>query len=259
MKAVLIALLLCWIPVAPVWCQGTTQDPYITVDRDSEISGGMEYVITHSFDIVGVNWEKGLVATKQVYEIEEQYGEEGEVSVTPYNCGYAGMEKQPLAGVILGVYDLNAGAFLETFTVYASVGEASACLSHTESVASLEAAKAYWTSQGVGNAAKPTVLAVKEFAAQHPQLQLELKNYDVPVDENDFYRWGISEVWMGGEVVYGLREQHTPSALTGVEYTYYGVVSQGDGFFLLGKSRYFNLWEPGYSHEYPFVTPVFKH
>ncbi len=106
---------------------------------------------TLQFKVLDINFEKGFIAFKHIYEMQESFimGDEGEMIYKPVDCKYAGMESYPRAGVVLGIYDLAKGEYTKTFTVYGSCYEIEDCDSHDQSVLKLDSAKQMFKDYGL--------------------------------------------------------------------------------------------------------------
>jgi len=79
-------------------------------------------IITSSFDVLDINWQTGLVAFKHVYEMGrwQPYDDAGSLLPMPPlpNCGYAGMQKLPHSGVVLGAWDTRNHSIARHFVIY---------------------------------------------------------------------------------------------------------------------------------------------
>lgn len=105
---------------------------------------------THLLQMLDLNLETGKAALKVVHFATENE----EIGFVPPNCGYAGMEATPHAGVVIGVYDLDAGT-MASFVVYKKADEQADCTPRAESEKTLAAAKAAIKAAGLDLTKKP--------------------------------------------------------------------------------------------------------
>lgn len=147
---------------------------------------------TLSFEVLDINFEKGLVAYKHTYEILVQEDETGTVFQTPCDCGYAGMQDKPFAGVVLGTYDLNNDAHGKTFIVYESVDGHENCTKIEESQVRLAEAKKHFSEEGLDITKKPKLHKIadqKSFSVNHNNQNIQFKiTSEVVEDEEDFMK-----------------------------------------------------------------------
>jgi hypothetical protein len=113
----------------------------------AESIGGGETTLVQMLD---VDLSTGHAALKVVHF---QTANE-ELGFAPPDCRYAGMEDNPHAGVVLALYDLNAGT-MEPFVVYKQAEEKGECTPRAQSDKTLAAAKAAFKAAGLDIAKKP--------------------------------------------------------------------------------------------------------
>jgi hypothetical protein len=112
---------------------------------------------TLAFEVLDINWETQILAFRHVYQLRERYvfQPDEDVPLKPVHCKYAGMEKSPGAGVILGVYDLKNQVFMDVFVVYKSTYYHEECTDFEESKIILEEAKQVFESYNLDISKKP--------------------------------------------------------------------------------------------------------
>lgn len=114
------------------------------------------WVKTLKFNVLDINTEKKVLAFKHIYELQANYtyDETGEIIERPVDCQYAGMESMPYAGVVLGIFDLESGQYIKTFTVYESCYNIEECYSHELSKLKLDSVKQLFAEYGLDHTKK---------------------------------------------------------------------------------------------------------
>ncbi|MBN2893611.1 MAG: hypothetical protein JXL97_17195 [Bacteroidales bacterium] len=110
---------------------------------------------TIKFTVLDINFDNNLVAFKHVFNLLEVYDEQGDIYMQPCDCKYTGMQENPYAGVVLGVYDLSKQEYLKTFTIYNSSYTESDCFDYETSTANLEEAKKFFAENNLDISKKP--------------------------------------------------------------------------------------------------------
>ncbi len=127
------------------------------------ISVPYQYEIeTIDFKVLAINYEKQLVAFKHIFKQLTLYDEEGNAYLHPYNCKYAGMQKYPEAGVVLGVYDLSKQKYLKTFVIYNAASSQSECTDYKISKLMLDSAKQFFKKMNLDISQNPLAIPFKE-------------------------------------------------------------------------------------------------
>lgn len=112
-------------------------------------------ISTIEFTVLDINFDKKLLAFKHVFDLRTAYYDDGETYKEACDCNYSGMNDNPKAGVVLGVYDLSTQEYLKTFTIYNAAYEKSECFDFKTSSENLEAAKKYFIEKGLDISKKP--------------------------------------------------------------------------------------------------------
>ena len=110
---------------------------------------------TIEFTVLDINFDNNLVAFKHVFKLLTQYDEMGKVYQKPCDCNYTGMQDNPTAGVVLGVYDLSKQEYLKTFTIYNSTFKNTECFDFETSSTNLDLAKQYFKKHNLDITKKP--------------------------------------------------------------------------------------------------------
>lgn len=127
----------------------------VTIGPESERAYAGFAAMTDRFEVLDVDFEKGLVAFKHI-------AHPGDFEMEPINCNYAGMGTLPHSGVMLGTWSLKENKPVQTFVVYKPAQEESECMSHTESEANLKAAKAHFLEKGLDITKSPPSLPISD-------------------------------------------------------------------------------------------------
>jgi hypothetical protein len=147
---------------------------YISVPYQYEIK-------TIVFKVLDINYKNNLVAFKHIFKLLTFYDEEGNAYQKPYNCKYAGMQKYPEAGVILGVYDLSKQEYLKTFVIYNAASQQSECSKIELSKIMLDSAKQFFKEKGLDISRKPSAIYFKDLGNQqildYEHLYFEAESY----------------------------------------------------------------------------------
>ena len=162
--------------------------------------------MTDRFEVLDVDFDKGLVAFKHV-------AHPGGFDMEPINCNYAGMATLPHSGVMLGTWSLKENKTVQTFVVYKPTTDESECLSHTESEAKLNAAKAHFLEKGLDIGKSPPSFPISAIAGKfklkagpgeyrfRTLTDEECKQRGYP-DSESMSAIGTLGVWFNGILVY---------------------------------------------------------
>lgn len=214
---------------------------------------------THSFEVLDINWDKQILAFRHVYELQELevYQPDQETPLKPVNCHYAGMEKTPFAGVILGVYDLRNHLFSDVFKVYSSCYNIEDCTDFEESKANLDSAKLVFSDYGLNIEAKPKKLKFSKQEKHSSTLLLSGINFRTEYfyDMDEFMM--VARLFADDQQIYERKVNVTLSFGAEGNIIWDGAYSLGSKVFFLYKMYRTNNMEGPRSIEYFEFTPVF--
>ena len=124
-----------------------------------------ENIETIKFEVLGIDFLREFLAFKHIYKLATVYDETGEISEQTCNCHYAGLNKNPYAGVILGTYDLMPPqSYSDIFVIYNSSYDESECTDFETSENNLAEAKELFKDSRINISDKP-----KPISFEHPQ------------------------------------------------------------------------------------------
>lgn len=150
MKKITVYLIITFVTFS-TFSQTTKKRAFTDVPYPNDIK-------TIEFTVLDINFDKQLVAFKHVFNLQTVYDEDGNIYQEPCNCNYTGMQNNPLAGVVLGVYDLSNQQYLKTFIIYNPAYEKSDCYDYSSSSKNLDAAKKFFSENNLDITKKPTPL-----------------------------------------------------------------------------------------------------
>ncbi len=121
------------------------------INRYREIYNSEKYEIENLFfNVMDINWDKGLLAYRQVYQMAERNPPNGgDETLQPCDCNYENWEEYPKIGIIYGVYDLNKGKVLKDFYILKSVFDKKNCTTTDELNKNADDYLAYCKSEGL--------------------------------------------------------------------------------------------------------------
>ncbi len=123
--------------------------------REFDSSPYGQRIVNSNFTVLDIDYESKLLAFKHVFEFPEVFDELGELYYKPCNCHYVGMDSLPLAGVVLGVYDLSKQEYLKTFIIYQAVHDTADCTKYDLSQKMLDSAKLFFKEHNLDFNKKP--------------------------------------------------------------------------------------------------------
>ena len=117
-------------------------------------------IVTDKFEVVDIDFAKGVAAFRHTYHLAEPPGEEEDVdeSARLLSCPYPGFETLPNSGLTYGIYDLTHDQLRSVYTVYRSTF--TKCSSPDESKATLLLARKQIAAAGLNPAGHPQVINV---------------------------------------------------------------------------------------------------
>lgn len=137
----------------PAWAGSSSSSSFATSPlRPFNLPRYDRHIRTNDFVVLDVDFDKGLVAFRHVYQ-QLDINQDGAPATV--DCRYAGMEKRPYSGVVLGVYDLKSGTLKKHFVIYRAATGIGECMKLRESQAALAEAKTYIEKLGLNVKAKP--------------------------------------------------------------------------------------------------------
>ncbi len=179
-------------------------------------------VETISFTVLDINFNKQLVAFKHVFKLPTIYDETGEVYQQPCNCHYVGMEKQPFAGVVLGVYDLKTQKYLKVFTIYQAAYDTSECMNYNKSKENLAEVKEYFKTHDLDITQKPTPLYFstdKENSLIIDGIKFSAISERLD-DSQEFLYATMSKLYANGDLIYIIEQEDHFEMASGGEIRY---------------------------------------
>ena len=224
-------------------------------DFDSPFASTISY-----FNVLDINWDKGLVAFNAQYKLPEIEDVSGEGNTQePCNCYYQGWEKFPGEGLYYGVYDLNKGEVLKTFYVLKSAYKTEDCSTLDEANKNADAYLAYCKSLGLNiewGKYKPFTDMNRYFDNNYGDWDdLHFKADYVNVEAAEAY-YTYAYLFVNDENVFTVSQKEDWSMGSRGKFLFERIYSKGSKYFLF----YEYFWQSGYDapdlQVYDF-TPVF--
>ncbi len=243
------------IPVISGFSQKTKIRPYHSAPYPDNIE-------TISFTVLDINYDSNLVAFKHVYVLRTVYDEIGELYEQPCNCHYIGMQENPLAGVILGVYDLSKQEYLKTFTIYKSVYYDSLCMSYEESKKALDSAKAFFKNHNLDISQKPQPVLFKKLNRSEYELDIAGRHFhstsERGEDSENFTYEIISKLYYYNQPIYTIIQEDDFVMASGGVVQYIAAYKKGNKIVFLNKFYHENHMAGETDRETYHFTPVFN-
>lgn len=216
-------------------------------------------ITTIDFIVLDINFEKNLVAFKHIYKKQTIiYQDDGEiVTLYPIDCNYTGMEENPTAGVILGIYDLENGEYLKTFTIYKSCFEKENCIKYETSAKNLDSAKQLFIDHDLNifNKPKPTDFNDN----QKDGYNISIAGIDFFSNYKNNYNEGhtMSYLYANDNLIYSIEQKDFFVMASHGEIKYTSAYTNGQKIVFLNKFFHENHIEGPRSMEFFHFTPVF--
>ena len=217
-------------------------------------------VKTIEFIVLDINYEEKLVAFKHIYELQTVFeqGPDTEIEKKPIDCQYAGMEKYPKAGVILGVYDLGNEEYLKTFTIYKSCFDQNECYDHDWSEKNLNSAKQLFNGYGLDIGKKPKPIMFTKESGNKFQISVNGINFNASYKNDYDNQLTISYLYAENNLLYQVEYDDNFVMASNGEVIYTAAYTNGDKIVFLNKFFHNNNLEGYSSYEYFHFTPIFK-
>lgn len=217
------------------------------------------WVKTIKFKVLDINVEKKLVAFKHIYELQTEYyyDSDEEVIKKPVNCKYAGMEKYPKAGVVLGIYDLEKGEYLKTFTIYESCFTLKDCYDHELSAKKLDSAKQLFKDYSLEITKNPKALLFSKEGKKTYRLNVNGIKFSSSYKNDYDKQHTISYLYAGEKLLYSSVYEHGFIMGSTGEVFYKAAYKVGDKIIFLNKYLHTNNMGGAESFEYHYFSPVF--
>ena len=217
---------------------------------------------TISFTVLDINYDTKLVAFKHVFELLTVYDETGNVYEQPCNCHYTGMGEHPLAGVILGVYDLSKQEYLKTFTIYKSVYYDSLCMSYEEAKKNLDSAKAFFKEHNLDISRKPEPIPFQKLSLSEYEVSLgghHFRTVSERLDEGDDFTYEIiSKLYANDKLIYTIKQEDDFIMASGGVIQYVAAYTKDNKIVFLNKFYHENHLAGETDRETYHFTPVFE-
>jgi len=217
-------------------------------------------VKTLEFKVLDINFEKKLVAFKHIFELQEGLfdGPDGEYEANPIDCKYAGMGAYPRAGVVLGIYDLEKGDYLKTFTIYKSCYDPEDCYAHEISVLNLDSAKQMFKDYGLDIEKVPKPLKFNENNENLNSLTIDGIKFTSSYKNDHENFQTISYLNANGDLLYFIEYFETFIYSGKVEVFYQAAYKVGNRVVFLNKYFRENKMYGEKSWEFFKFSPVFE-
>ena len=213
-------------------------------------------VNTIKFKVLDINFDKKLVAFKHIYELQPVFTIDYERN--PVDCKYAGMESNPYAGVVLGIYDLEKGAYLKTFTIYESCIEIMDCYDHELSAKKLDSAKQLFKDYNLDIDKKPKALLFKKQSKDSYTLNVNGINFSSSYINDYDNQKSISYLYADEKLLYYTEHDDNFVMASNAVIFYRAAYRSGEKIVFLNKYFHTNNMEGPKSYEYHYFSPVFQ-
>ncbi len=225
-------------------------------------SGSVPYetgIVTIDFIVLDIDFINQLVAFKHVYKLQNDmtFNENGQIIDKPIECGYAGMQEYPEAGVILGVYDLKKGAYLKTFTIYKSCYDKKDCFSHKVSTANLDSAKAFFKKKNLNIARKPESFTFTKVSNVAAAVNVGGKKYTTSFKNDYDNSKTICYLNCNGSQIYSTEYDDSFAMATAGHVLYQNAYKEANRIVFLSKFYHDNNMEGVRSFEFFDFSPMF--
>ena len=217
------------------------------------------WIKTLKFNVLDINLNKKVIGFKHVYELLPSYTYDGggENAEKPVDCGYAGMESNPKAGVVLGVYDLEKGAFIKTFTVYKSSFKKSECFKHETSAANLDSAKELFKEYNLDITKKMKPLVFDKKDKKTTSLNLNGINITSSYESNYDEMKSVSNLYTNNKLLYYVEHHDNFAMASHAEIFYTAAYKKGNKVVFLIKYFHTHNMEGPSSYEFHYFSPIF--
>jgi len=219
-----------------------------------------QYEITNLFfNVLDINWDKGLVAYQQIYQVADIVSPDGDVQ-TPCDCKYVGWDDYSKIGIIYGVYDLNKGKVLKDFYVLKSVYDPNECSSKENISNIVDDFLDYCKSSDlriIWGEFEPFTDMNRYFGNNNVQFgDIYLKGTYVN-NSYDGVGYTLGDLYINSEVAFSINQKESHIMGSAGKYLFERVYSKGNKYFLF----YEYFWESGFDAPNLTVfdfTPFFK-
>ena len=219
-----------------------------------------QYEITNLFfNVLDINWDKGLVAYQQIYQVADIVSPDGDVQ-TPCDCKYVGWDDYSKIGIIYGVYDLNKGKVLKDFYVLKSVYDLKDCTSKEVISDIVDDFLDYCKSSDlriIWGEFEPFTDMNRYFGNNNVQFgDIYLKGTYVN-NSYDGVGYTLGDLYINSEVAFSINQKESHIMGSAGKYLFERVYSKGNKYFLF----YEYFWESGFDAPNLTVfdfTPFFK-
>jgi len=214
---------------------------------------------TLKFEVLDINYEQGLVAFKHIYEMQTIfYIDFGEEYQRPIECGYVGMSKYPYAGVILGIYDLNTGEYLKTYTIYKSCFEKDSCMDYALSSKNLKLAKQLFLDYGLNIENKPQGIKFEKETSKNNKLEIKGITFTSYYENDNDNEVTYSYLKANNKLIYKITQEDSFIMGSSGKITYEYAYTDGKYIVFLNKYFHKNNIEGALSMEFYHFSPVFR-
>lgn len=230
-----------------------------SIDRKFNSTPYSNAIETINFTVLDINFDNNLVAFKHVFDPITIYDSDGEIYEQAYNCGYTGMEKNPLAGVVLGVYDLSTQEYLKTFTIYNVAFDESECYDYDLSSKKLDSAKQFFAEHNldITQKPKPTKLVVEDNAFVFNKIKFHYTNERFTNDEYTEMTT-ICKLFANDKLLYTINQQDFYYMASGGRIDYKKVYQKNGKFVFLNLFYHTNAMAGDTDHKTYHFSPVYK-
>jgi len=206
-------------------------------EREYDFKDYPENIETIKYEVLSIDFLREFLAFKHMFRLATVYDEIGKIYKQPCDCKYAGMEKYPYAGVVLGTYDLLSRGYSMVYTVYKSTYNKSECMDHISSTYKLDEAKDLFNASRISITQKPKPILFK-----HPQNNISILNIDGITfkatsenitDEETADMLCISKLYANDNLIYTIKQQDNFIMASSGNIKYLSAYKEGDKIVFL--------------------------
>jgi len=254
---------------------GLGEDVYI-LTRDLGFDVYDWDIETHVFEVLDIDWGKGLIAFRHIYRLPDKWDEEGNPYEEAVNCGYTGMSKYPYAAVVLGIYDVLDLQYHKVWTIYSSVYKENDCMSYEESKQNLDEAKAYFKSLELDIEKKPEYQSFSEptdkeredtqnekgyllgSAVLSPEnIELECRKIQTTQEDDPVDGYAYGTLYVDGNPVFSRKQEISLAGVGGGTVKFVSVFRKDNKIILLEKFNFYRAMT-GDAKEFYSFSPILE-